>query len=123
MHESRLKWAWASQMDNEHNNMLEMRHRAYKKAQTSVQASPTWKHRHIHKTWLGTNWIIFNKSPSHEHRTSTWPKWEQISYNSETSCKVTRSYQKVIINTYKLFHVMSKSPSHVSTSRYETSHW
>jgi hypothetical protein len=52
MHESRLKWAWASQIDNEHNNMLEMKHRAYKKAQISLQASPTWEQRHIHM-WHG----------------------------------------------------------------------
>jgi hypothetical protein len=32
-------------------------------------------------------------------------------------------WMRVITNTYKLSHVMSKPLSHVSTSRYDTSHW
>jgi hypothetical protein len=63
------------------------------------------------------------KFPSHEHRTYTWSKWAQTTYSPQTSCKVIHSHQKIITNTYKLSHVMSKPPSHVSTSRYETSRW
>jgi hypothetical protein len=61
--------------------------------------------------------------PSHDHMTYTLSKWAQTTYSPQTSCKVTPSHHKIITNTFKLSHVMSKPPSHVSTSRYETSHW
>jgi hypothetical protein len=42
MHESSLQMqAYASQIDKEHYNMLEMRHRTSKTTTYSVQASPT----------------------------------------------------------------------------------
>jgi hypothetical protein len=63
------------------------------------------------------------KFPSHEHRTYTSSKWPQTIYGPQNSCNVTHSHHKIITNTYKLSHVMSNPPSHVSTSGYETSHW
>jgi hypothetical protein len=50
-------------------------------------------------------------------------KWAQTTYNSQISCKVTNSHHKIITNTYKLSHVMSMPPRHVSTSKCETSQW
>jgi hypothetical protein len=54
---------------------------------------------------------------------SIGPKHGQNEHKQHIAHKLHARSHILITNTYKLSHVMSKPPSHVSTSRYETSHW
>jgi hypothetical protein len=125
MHESSLQMqACASQIYKEYYIMLKLRHRQARYPQLEHKHHQQDRKGHTSK-WHShdQNEAFFTIIPSHEHRTYTWSKWAQTKNNSQTSWKVTNSHHQVITNIYKLSHVMSKPPSHVSTSRYETSHW